>query len=272
MIGEREPHEAQPAAPGRVFLGLDLGTCWCRGAAVDRAGGLLWHGQHPSGTDYRAAGRALADELAGQPRGPVASPAVVTGEGRHHAGPELQRRTEISCLARAAHHWFPRDLDVLDVGGRGCVAVQVTAAGRVQHFLQQRRCAAATGFFLEELARRLALAPRELGDLAASGAPTVRLEAECGLFAVAEATERVRAGEPLADLCRAALIAVTERLLEQGPLGKFVVLAGGVPEHFPLLGPLLENATGARVVVPPHAGSVGALGAALIARDAMGPP
>jgi activator of 2-hydroxyglutaryl-CoA dehydratase len=60
---------------------------------------------------------------------------------------------------------------------------------------------------------------------------------------------------------------VRDRLLEQGPLGPFVVLAGGLPEHFPLLGPLLAEASGAQVEIPPRAGGLGALGAALLARD-----
>ena len=256
-----------------AFLGLDLGTCWSKGAAVDRAGNLLWRGRRPTGAGYWAAGRTLVGELEEGLEGRVTDPPVVTGEGRRRAGPDLLRRTEISCLARAAHHQFPRDLDVLDVGGRGYTAVQVTAEGRVQHFLQERRCAAGTAFFLEDLARRLELEPRRLADLAATGAPSARLKAACGLFAVAEAVERVRAGEPLADLCRAAMAAVTERLLEHGPLGEFVVLTGGVPEHFPLLGPLLAEATGAQVEVPTHAGTLGALGAALIARDTrVSPP
>ena len=111
------------------------------------------------------------------------------------------------------------------------------------------------------------LAPARLGELAEGGAPGASFHQTCSLFIAEEAEDRVRDGEPLADLCRAGLVAVVEHLLDQGPLGEFVVLAGGLPESVPLLARLLADATGARVEIPPHPGSLGALGAALIARD-----
>ncbi|MCB1982723.1 MAG: 2-hydroxyglutaryl-CoA dehydratase, partial [Rhodoferax sp.] len=59
--------------------------------------------------------------------------------------------TEIGCLARGAYEAFGRAITVIDIGGQDNKIVKVDAAGRRESFKMNRKCAAGTGAFLEEM-------------------------------------------------------------------------------------------------------------------------
>ena len=175
---------------GKVYLGLDLGSRRSKAVAVDCAGLPVARAARATGRSFETAARALQAELATLlPDGASVAGGVTTGEGRRRVAPTGVRRTGISCHARAAREQFPRELDLVDLGGRGCTVLRLGADGTVLHFLQQRRCAAGTGAFLEELARRLEVSPERMAQLATEGTPGARFRQSCSLFAAEAAVE-----------------------------------------------------------------------------------
>jgi predicted CoA-substrate-specific enzyme activase len=135
-----------------------------------------------------------------------------------------------------------------------------------------RKCAAGTGAFLEEIALRLDIRPDELEALASSTDEVIPLNSFCTVFASTEILAHLRRGEPLEALVRGAFASVINRVAEMDRLHGGVILTGGVVAHNPTIAEILAQKLEGRVHVPPDPQFTGALGAALIARTLFNKP
>ena len=253
----------------RWFLGLDLGSSWSKAVLMDEAGEVRARALRRTGLRFEEAAEALRAEAlgeAGADAGDVAC-TVATGYGRRNAPFADVRRTEISCHAKGAYHYFPREMDVVDIGGQDNKIIHVRRDGTVANFLMNRKCAAGTGAFVEEIAHRLDIPLDRIEALAEAATREITLASFCTVFSATEVIKLIREGEPAENLCRGIFNSVVARVVEMGPLGEFVVISGGVVAAFPIVAQILAKRTGATVEVPPHPQFLGALGAALIARE-----
>jgi activator of 2-hydroxyglutaryl-CoA dehydratase len=128
-----------------------------------------------------------------------------------------------------------------------------------------RKCAAGTGAFLEEIALRLGLDAAALDPLARAADETVRLGSFCTVFAKTEILAHLRRGEPVGGIVRGAFLSVVERVVDMDPLDGEVVLSGGVVAHNPTIAAILSDRLGREVLIAPRPQLTGALGAALVA-------
>ncbi|PIP12023.1 MAG: ATPase, partial [bacterium (Candidatus Stahlbacteria) CG23_combo_of_CG06-09_8_20_14_all_40_9] len=139
------------------FAGVDVGSAATKCAVIDdklRVHGL---GLCDSGADFKAAALAAFEQARGQAgagRDKIAA-VVATGYGRTNVDFATERRTEIDCHARGAYHHFPRAITVIDIGGQDNKVIELDSAGRRVTFSMNRKCAAGTGSFIEEMALRL---------------------------------------------------------------------------------------------------------------------
>lgn len=212
----------------------------------------------------------LARERAG-----VSSEAILgvlaTGYGRDRVPMGDERMTEISCHARGCHHYFPEPVVVVDIGGQDSKVMRLAADGTRKRHRMNRKCAAGTGSFLEEVARRLDTPLEGLDGLARGAKRTARISSYCTVFAATELLERVRRGEPLDEVVRGMFVSLVERVIEMDRLDGKVVCTGGVVAHNPMMVELLKEKVPGEVVVAPHPQEMGAFGAALLmARKARG--
>ena len=191
---------------------------------------------------------------------------VSTGYGRRNISISDFESTEISCLAKGSHHLFPRSTCVVDIGGQDNKIVWLDAEGRRVDFQMNRKCAAGTGAFLEEIANRLDLRLEELEPLARRSTRRLELGSYCTVFTFSEMLAHMRQGVGLEDLVRGAMLSVVRRIYEFGIRGSDVVLSGGVIEHCPLIAEMLEEEFQVEVLLPPRPQLVCALGAALMSR------
>jgi len=252
---------------GPLFCGLDAGSSYTKAVLVDASGARVASAVRRTGLGFAdAAAACLQDVDAACPGAlPRVSATVATGYGRHDVACAGRRVTEVSCLAAACHRLYPGALTVIDVGGQDTKVIRVGADGRRTSFRMNRRCAAGTGAFLEEMAARLDVPPAELDALASRGTDPVRLSSYCTVFAKSELVAVARAGRALPDIALGVLDCMARRVLELEPLDGRIVLTGGVAEHGPTLARRIAALSGCEVVVPESAQSAGALGAALIA-------
>ena len=129
-----------------------------------------------------------------------------------------------------------------------------------------RKCAAGTGAFLEEIALRLDIEPDELERLAKQhqrgGSAEQLLH---GLRLDRDPRPPPPTVSPLAGLIRGAFASVVSRVAEMDRLGGEVVLTGGVVAHNPTTAEIFAERLNGEVKVPPHPQFTGALGAALTA-------
>ena len=156
---------------------------------------------------------------------------------------------------------------IVDIGGQDNKVIRVEADGERRNFRMNRKCAAGTGSFLEEMALRLGIGIAELDGLAARATEDLELGSFCTVFAGTELLTLIRAGKRPADLARAGYRSLIKRVLEMDVLRGTVVTTGGVFAHHPTMVRLLEDALGRSVIVPPHPQEIGAFGAALAALD-----
>ena len=252
-----------------LFCGVDVGASATKLVLLDARGEVRARSLRRTGVDYEATADAcLQEALAAIGREPdPISRTVSTGYGRRNVHFSDDARTEIHCHGIGCYHTYAREITVVDIGGQDNKIIRLDAQGRRVDFKMNRKCAAGTGAFLEEIALRLDVVPEELDRLAASTDTAASLNSFCTVFASTEMLSHLRRGEPLASLVRGAFKSVIERIVEMDPLLGDVVLTGGVVAHNPTTRVLLTDKLGREVFVPPHPQFTGALGAALIAID-----
>ncbi|MHB8900951.1 MAG: BadF/BadG/BcrA/BcrD ATPase family protein, partial [Thermoguttaceae bacterium] len=134
-------------------------------------------------------------------------------------------------------------------------------------FKMNRKCAAGTGSFLEEIALRLDLPVSALNGLAEASTAEISLGSFCTVFAATEILEKIRAGQKVEDIVKGAFRSVVKRIAEMDQVQADLVMTGGVIAHNPYLARLVEESFGCPVHIPPEPQFTGALGAALFARD-----
>ncbi len=251
-------------SPGPCFVGVDSGSWNTKAALVDQAGRVLATAIVRTGADVRAAAERVVRDLL--ERADVDRSSVValwtTGFGRHAISDATGSRTELDAHARGALQYVSGPLTVIDIGGQDAKIIVVDAAGRRTSHKMNRKCAAGTGSFLEEMALRLDVPIGALPELASTSSEEIELGSFCTVFTGTEVLGLIRQGKRPADLARAAYRSVVKRVLEMERVEGTVVATGGVVSHHPLVVELLEQAIGSRVIVPKLAQEIGAVGVA----------
>jgi len=253
----------------RLFCGIDIGASTAKLVLIGDAGEVAARAIRRSGVDYAAAAQAnLAEALAaaGAAREQLAA-TVATGYGRDNVPWADARMTEIACHGKGAYSHFRRRMTVIDIGAQDNKVIHLDDAGRRTSFKMNRKCAAGTGAFLEEIALRLDLPVSELNGLAERSTKEVALGSFCTVFTATEILGKIRAGERIEDIVKGAFRSVVKRILEMDIVDGALVMTGGVIQHNPILARLVEESFGQPVLVPPAPQHVGALGAALLARE-----
>ncbi len=256
----------------RTFAGIDVGTTTTKAAIIDVDKVLLGHAVRRSGADLALAATAAYEEAiarAGVARETVQL-IVATGFGRRNVPFAHSTKTEISCHGRGCYHYFPEALTVVDVGGQDSKIIKLDAQGRRVDFKMNRKCAAGTGSFLEDIAHKLGLPLADLNGMAEAASNTAQIGSYCTVFSATEVLERVRAGEETADIVRGLFDSVARRILEMDALTGRVVMSGGVVAFNPIVAELLSARAGATVEIAPHPQEMGAFGAALCAETMAG--
>ena len=250
-----------------LYLGVDIGASAAKAVILDAFRQLRGTAVVPSGMDFRLAGEnavKLALSEAGIAMGNIKR-AVSTGYGRRNVAFAEFTRTEISCHALGAHHFFPDAITVVDIGGQDNKIIQLAEDGRRLGFVMNRRCAAGTGAFLEEIARRIGIHLSEMEQLARRSRVDVEIGSFCTVFSLTEILGMIRDGVAIPDIVKAAFRSVVKRLTEMAPLTGRIVATGGVVAHNPIMVELLAETAGITVQPPPNPQFAGAIGAAIFA-------
>lgn len=252
------------------YAGIDCGSWNTKAALVDAGGRLIATAIVRTGADVQAAAERVVAELlarAGLRRDDLAA-LWSTGFGRHAIHLASGSRTELDAHARGTLEFVSGPLTVVDIGGQDAKIIVVDGEGRRVAHKMNRKCAAGTGSFLEEMALRLDVRIGDLPTLAAASTEEISLGSFCTVFTGTEVLGLIRQGKRAADLARAAYRSVVKRVLEMERVEGKVVATGGVVAHHPMVVALLEEAIGSRVIVPDHAQEIGAVGVAVAARAA----
>ncbi|MFH1130377.1 MAG: acyl-CoA dehydratase activase [Pseudomonadota bacterium] len=259
-----------PASEQFFFCGVDVGASATKLVLLDATGTVRAQVVRPSGVDYDATAKTCLGEALGELSAvdySAVKRTVSTGYGRKNVSFADKSMTELQCHGVGCFHSFPLAITVVDIGGQDNKVIRLDEKGRRIDFKMNRKCAAGTGAFLEEIALRLNIDVAKMDPLAQRTEKTVQLSSFCTVFAKTEILAHLRQGAPIEAIVRGAFSSVITRVVEMDPLTGKVVLTGGVVAHNPTIAEILAHKLGHPVEIPPHPQFTGALGAALIARD-----
>jgi predicted CoA-substrate-specific enzyme activase len=191
--------------------------------------------------------------------------AISTGYGRKNVAYARDTKTEIGCHARGCFHYFPFATTIIDIGGQDNKVIKVDEKGLRTGFKMNRKCAAGTGAFLEEMAMRLDIALEDMDKLVGQSENMVKLGSFCTVFSATEVLENIRQGKKLPDIVKGVYFSMIKRVLEMDSLTENVVMTGGVVAHNPHLVKMTEEIIERKILVPEYPQLTGAIGAALYA-------
>ncbi len=255
-------------AENRVFAGIDVGATTTKAVVIDMDKKVLGCNVRRSGTDLTSAAKQAFNEAL--KNAVVASDAiqavVATGYGRKNVPFVRDTKTEISCHSRGCYHYFPEAITVVDIGGQDNKIIKLDSEGKRIGFKMNRKCAAGTGAFLEEIAYKLDIPLDDLNNHAQMADKTAEIGSYCTVFTATEILDRIRAGEALDHIIRGLYDSIAKRIIEMDTLTGRVILTGGVVAHNPIVAELLSTRTGIEIEIAPHPQEMGAFGAALFAQ------
>ena len=195
---------------------------------------------------------------------------VTTGYGRNHIEFSHGTLTEISAHFLGAQKLLTLEgpYTIVDIGGQDSKVIEVQD-GRVGQFVINRKCAAGTGAFIEELAHRLDVRLEDLTSLARAYDKDMTLNSYCTVFSGQEVIKILMHGERLENLIHALYASVVQRILEMTNITTdTVVFSGGVMNYHPVLVDLFQDKLpDNKTHLIENAQYCGAYGAALFARN-----
>ena len=252
-----------------IFVGADVGSSRTKVAVMDSGKQLLGYAIKKSGIDFTATVQECLErslKMAGAKPADVVN-AVSTGYGRKNVPFATDTKTEIGCHGSGCYLYFPKTITIIDIGGQDNKVIKLDEKGRRTSFKMNRKCAAGTGAFLEEMSARLDVPLEEMDGLAARSKNMVKLGSFCTVFSATEVLENIRNGKKIEDIVKGVFFSVIRRVVEMDSMTENVVMTGGVVAHNPFLIKMAEEMTGRKILVPEHPQLTGAIGAALYAMN-----
>lgn len=252
------------------FAGVDVGSTMTKVVIVDEA--IVAKAISASGAEHRKLAHRIMEKAlveAGLRFSDIAY-VVATGYGRINVPFADKQITELSCHARGVYSIFPVAKTVIDIGGQDCKGIKLVN-GRVVDFVMNDRCAAGTGRFIEVLGEGLGVKLEEMGPLSLTAKNDVTISNTCTVFAEREVITKLAEGVPLADLVAGVHKAIATRIYSMVRRLKIepeVVVTGGGAKNIGLV-KALEAKLGYPVLIPPEPLLTGAIGAALLGKDAV---
>ena len=254
----------------QIYVGADVGSSRTKVAVLDPGKHLIGYAIKKSGIDFAATAQDCLEislTMANAGQDDIAK-AISTGYGRKNVTYAADTKTEIGCHASGCYLYFPQEITVIDIGGQDNKIIKLDEAGRRKSFKMNRKCAAGTGAFLEEMSARLDIPLDEMDGLASRSEDMVKLGSFCTVFSATEVLENIRHGKKINDIVKGVFFSVIKRVLEMDAMTEKVVMTGGVVAHNPYLVIMAEEMIGRKVLVPEHPQLTGAIGAALYAMNA----
>ena len=159
-----------------VFVGVDVGASRTKVVVIDSDKNLMGHSVEKSGTDFTVTANLCLKqslEMANVEEKDIVR-SISTGYGRRNVQYANETVTEIGCHAKGCHHYFPFAITVIDIGGQDNKIIKLDDSGKRSSFKMNRKCAAGTGAFLEEMSARLDVPLEDMDKLATQSEKTVQ--------------------------------------------------------------------------------------------------
>ncbi len=267
--------------PLDVYLGIDIGSVSTNLVLVDDEGNVVKEiYTRTRGRPIEVVAEGLLeirDELAERVR---ICGVGTTGSGRELIGQLVGADTindEITCHKTGASFIGGRMIQrrpdtIFEIGGQDSKYISLQE-GIVVDFTMNEACAAGTGSFLEERAEELDIAIKgEFAELALSSQAPIRLGERCTVFMERDVNSYMQRGADKADLVAGLAYSIAynyiNRVVRGRKIGECIFFQGGTAYN-DAVAAAFASILDKEIIVPPHNGVMGAIGAALLAREKM---
>jgi predicted CoA-substrate-specific enzyme activase len=255
------------------YLGIDVGSISTKGVVIDRDFQII------ANTYLRTQGRpiqAIKELLTALYRQVDTETKIAgagtTGSARRLAGVMLQAdivKNEIIAHAVGASYFYPEARTVIEIGGQDSKII-ILRDGIPVDFAMNTVCAAGTGSFLDHQATRLAIPIEEFGKRALQAKNRVNIAGRCTVFAESDMVHKAQLGIATEDIISGLCDAIVRNYLNAVAKGKeikpLILFQGGVAANIGVR-KSFERALEQEIIVPKHFLVMGAIGAAILARE-----
>ncbi|MCD8019879.1 MAG: acyl-CoA dehydratase activase [Clostridiales bacterium] len=174
--------------------------------------------------------------------------------------------------ARSCLKYYPDTTFLLDIGGQDMKAIWLDD-GIITNIMLNEACSSGCGSFLENFAGSLGIAVEEAAEAAFRSKTPAVLGSRCTVFMNSTIINEQRNGKDpediMAGLCRSIIENVFTKVVRVSnvdELGDHIVVQGGTFRNQAVLR-ALEEYLGKNVTLAPYPGEMGALGAAILAKE-----
>ena len=264
-----------------VYIGLDVGSVSTNLVVLDKGSSLVF--------DIYTMTRSRPIEVVGEclkeVEEKIGNRINVCGVGTTGSGRELTGeligadtiRDEITAHKTGALHISKTMTDsivdtIFEIGGQDSKFIRIED-GVVTDFTMNEACAAGTGSFLEEQAEKLGINIKdEFAKLALSSKSPLKLGERCTVFMERDIDAYQTRGQSIEDIVAGLSYSVVlnylNRVVRGRNIGDTIFFQGGTAYN-DAVAAAFSLVLGKKIIVPPHNGVIGAVGAALLARDKM---
>ncbi|MFC1626679.1 acyl-CoA dehydratase activase [Patescibacteria group bacterium] len=255
------------------YLGVDIGSISTKAVVVDAdnkiyAKTYFW----TEGNPINAVKRVLADIKKQLPDNISVISTGTTGSARELIGAVLDAsivKNEITAHAVGTLTFHPDIRTIFEIGGQDSKII-IIDNGIVVDYAMNTLCAAGTGSFLSSQARRLNMKVEEFGQYALKAKNPTKIAGRCTVFAESDLVHKAQMGHPKADLIAGLCNSIVYNYLNNVGKGKNIeppmVFQGGVSKNIGVV-KAFESITSEKIIVDDLGHLMGAIGAAILARE-----
>ena len=266
----------------RAYLGIDSGSTTTKLVLLDEKGSILEHFYGPNeGSPLDIAKKALLEinekyEKAGAKLCIEASASTGYGELLFSKAFRTEDHVvETLAHATASAAFAGNPTFILDIGGQDMKAIWLKD-GVITNIVVNEACSSGCGSFLENFARTLNIKTSDIASRAFASKSPAKLGSRCTVFMNSSIITEQRNGKGpsdiMAGLCRSIIENVFTKVIRVSnidSLGNRIVVQGGTFLNDAVLR-AMEQYAGREVFRAPYPGLMGAMGAALLAKDRAG--
>ena len=214
-------------------VGIDLGSSYTKGVLVDENNKIVDYHLTKTGFDFNKAAQKIISKFSSEFK--IHDKVYTCGYGRDELKVPFVSNSEIIALAKAVFEIYKKKCSIIDIGGQDTKYIVINDLGQVDKFKMNRKCAAGTGSFIEEIAFRLDISAVEFSSLAEEATEESKINSYCTVFAVSEIVGMIKKGSTMPNIILGIYNSVIDRSVELSPVENFLVLTGGIPDNHPMM-------------------------------------
>jgi len=258
----------------KVYLGVDVGSVSTNIVVLDESEQILFRRYaRTNGQPMESVKACMAMVREDLPNIEVCGVGA-TGSGRQLIGILVGAdvvKNEITAHAIACIHDVPDVHTIFEIGGQDSKIILIKD-GVVVDFAMNTVCAAGTGSFLDHQSERLQIPIEHFGEHALAAKRDVRIAGRCTVFAESDMIAKQQYGfsksEIIKGLCEALVRNYINNLGRGKTLSPPYVFQGGVAANKGIRA-AFEKEMQHEIIIPENFDVMGALGAALLAKDML---